>query len=62
MNRTDIYTGQNWQPTKNNKVCSHHFLDGFPSSGNPDPSINLGKLFVVILHYTHRDTHIYTHW
>lgn len=49
MNRTDPSTGKSWQPTRNSRVCSCHFLDGFPTACNPDPSLHLGKLFVIIV-------------
>ena len=31
-----------WEPSAHARVCSKHFVDGEPTLGNPDPTINLG--------------------
>jgi hypothetical protein len=44
INRKEISSGKNWQPTENSRVCSQHFVDGQPTPEHPDPSLDLGKL------------------
>lgn len=34
--------GKNWQPTKDDRICSAHFIDGEPTAIHPDPTINMG--------------------
>ncbi|XP_077391669.1 uncharacterized protein LOC144027748 isoform X2 [Festucalex cinctus] len=41
MNRKNK-TGKNWDPTKNSRVCSVHFVDGAPSTSFPNPTLKLG--------------------
>lgn len=48
INRVDPSTGESWQPTRNSRVCSYHFVDGLPTARNPDPSLNLGKVFAIM--------------
>ncbi|XP_032880517.1 uncharacterized protein LOC116975475 [Amblyraja radiata] len=45
VNRKDV-KGKNWQPDPkdNSRVCSKHFVDGEPTTLNPDPVLNLGYL------------------
>ncbi|XP_078252933.1 uncharacterized protein LOC144592278 [Rhinoraja longicauda] len=45
VNRKDG-KGKNWQPDLkgNSRVCSKHFVDGEPTTINPDPVLNLGYL------------------
>ena len=31
-----------WEPSKDARICSRHFVDGYSSEQNPYPSINLG--------------------
>ncbi|KAK7899648.1 hypothetical protein WMY93_020501 [Mugilogobius chulae] len=42
INRKSIKTGENWEPVKNSRVCSRHFVDGAPSTSFPNPTLNLG--------------------
>ena len=42
VNRKNMKTGKNWQPSKDSRVCSCHFPDGQPTPANPDPILNLG--------------------
>ena len=32
---------QLWEPSKDSRVCSFHFVDGEPTTHNPNPTINL---------------------
>lgn len=34
--------GTLWMPNKNSRVCSVHFVDGEPTTQNPDPTLELG--------------------
>jgi hypothetical protein len=31
-----------WKPSDSNRVCSHHFIDGKPTTDNPDPTLHMG--------------------
>ena len=31
-----------WQPNRNSRVCSSHFVDNQPTPANPNPSLNVG--------------------
>ena len=31
-----------WMPTKDDRVCSLHFVDGIPTEANPNPTLQLG--------------------
>ena len=35
-------TQKPWVPNKFSRVCSEHFVDGFPSADHPDPELKLG--------------------
>ena len=38
--------GSDWHPTKEDRVCSDHFLDGMPTLEHPYPEENLGYYLV----------------
>ena len=43
VNRADVK--QPWKymvPSKNQRVCSEHFIDGEPTGQHPDPELDLG--------------------
>ena len=43
--RLVIREGKNnqlWKPSKDSRVCSFHFIDGEPTTHNPNPTIKLG--------------------
>ena len=42
INRKDPTSGKLWKPTYNHRVCSKHFIDGKPTSENPDPTLFMG--------------------
>ena len=35
-------TQKPWVPNKFSRVCSEHFVDGFPSADHPDPELKVG--------------------
>ena len=41
VNRTTNRGGK-WSPGQSDMVCSEHFVDGFPTAENPNPTIKLG--------------------
>ncbi|KAM9332713.1 uncharacterized protein KZ484_017830 [Pholidichthys leucotaenia] len=41
VNRKNLKTGKRWEPTRNSRVCSVHFIGGKPSKECPDPCLNL---------------------
>lgn len=40
--------GTNWQPNIDSRVCSKHFVDGYPSLDNPYPTLCMGHDFQFI--------------
>jgi len=42
VNRKDAASGKNWEPTRNSRICSVHFIDGCPTHSNADPTLHLG--------------------
>lgn len=42
VNRSDERRMHLWQPSKDSRVCSLHFLDGEPTLLNPNPTQNMG--------------------
>ncbi|CAH1797432.1 unnamed protein product, partial [Owenia fusiformis] len=41
VNRRNV-DGTRWVPDYSARICSHHFVDGYPSANNPDPTLKLG--------------------
>jgi hypothetical protein len=48
VNRQEQDTGRPWIPGKNSRVCSKHFVDGEPTALNPNPTLLLGEVFIVL--------------
>ena len=42
INRKNPKTGQNWQPSEDDRVCSKHFVDGRPTVDHPYPTVDMG--------------------
>ena len=42
INRTVGSTVKLWDPSKDSRICSLHFVDGKPTTENPYPSLSLG--------------------
>ena len=42
INRQKIGKRQYWEPSKDSRVCSDHFVDGLPSEDNPYPTQKMG--------------------
>ena len=42
LNRTKTNSKKLWAPGKSSRVCSKHFIDGYPTEENPYPTENLG--------------------
>ena len=38
----EVKNNQLWKPSKDSHVCSFHFIDGEPTTHNPNPTIKLG--------------------
>ena len=42
LNRQTLHGEGLWEPSKDSRICSRHFVDGEPTLVNPNPTLNMG--------------------
>ena len=42
LNRQALHGEGLWEPSKDSRICSRHFVDGEPTLVNPNPTLNMG--------------------